>query len=247
MENATTFGAQAETYAASRPGYPEDLYQWIASLCQNHNLVWDVGTGSGQAAQSLSSYFAKVHATDLDAFQIKNSKAHPNINFMQSPAHVSGLSDNSADAITVATALHWFDFDLFWPEVQRTAKSGALFCAWTYHRAIVDPDMKAELLDPVLEIIEPYWSEGNRLSWRGYDPEEIMMPFEVIEFPPFACELDWNAENFADLLTSWSAHLRAREDGHAAELEAIRQRGLLRLGPKTRNVKLPLNIVAGRV
>lgn len=247
MENATTFGAQAGNYAASRPGYPEDLFKWIAANSNSHDLVWDVGTGSGQAARSLADYYSKVNATDLDKSQIEAASIHPNISFHQSPAHMSGLPDNSADAITVATALHWFDFDLFWPEVQRTARPGALFCAWTYHRAQIDAEMREVLMNPVLEILEPYWSDGNRHSWRGYDPAETGMPFKVVECPDFACDLEWTPSQFANLLHSWSAHLKAREDGHAEKLEAIREDALGRLGAGTRTVTLPLNIVAGRV
>ena len=31
MDNARTFGAQAQTYASARPHYPPELYDWIAS------------------------------------------------------------------------------------------------------------------------------------------------------------------------------------------------------------------------
>ena len=57
---AERFVKQAKEYSASRPIYPEELFQFVASKTPCHDLVWDAGTGSGQAATSvrpLSSLF----------------------------------------------------------------------------------------------------------------------------------------------------------------------------------------------
>ena len=161
IENAMTFGAQAQIYASSRPHYPSELYDWIAEQAPATDKVWDVGTGSGQAALSLAEKFSQVHATDIDNEQIAHAAEHPRIHYGQAPAHSSGLPPNSVDAVTVATALHWFDHKLFWEEIRRVAKPNALFCGWTYHRCYTDPDVHEQLIEPVLEIIEPYWAEGS--------------------------------------------------------------------------------------
>jgi len=52
---ADLFVKQAKQYADARPSYPPQLFQFIASKTPSHNLVWDVGTGSGQAAKSVCS------------------------------------------------------------------------------------------------------------------------------------------------------------------------------------------------
>lgn len=51
---AKLFIKQAKQYADTRPSYPDDLFQFIASKTPHHDLAWDVGTGSGQAAASVS-------------------------------------------------------------------------------------------------------------------------------------------------------------------------------------------------
>lgn len=51
---ANLFIKQAKQYAAGRPSYPPQLFQFIASKTPVHDLAWDVGTGSGQAARSVS-------------------------------------------------------------------------------------------------------------------------------------------------------------------------------------------------
>jgi len=247
MDNATSFGTQAKVYAAARPSYPDKMFDWIAAQAPATKTVWDVGTGSGQAALSLSSRFALVHGTDIDAAQLAQARQHPNISYTQAPAHQSRIATNSVDAVTVATALHWFDFDLFWPEVKRVARPGAIFCAWTYHRSETDKDVERLLLDPILDVIAPYWSDGNRLSWRGYGPEEIGIPFKVINMPEFKCELIWRPPQIAALVRSWSAHKKARHDGHGDILAKIETDALAKLDDSPRIFNLPLNTLAAKI
>ena len=54
---AELFIKQAKQYAETRPNYPEELFKFITSKTTNHDLAWDVGTGSGQAAASVSLQF----------------------------------------------------------------------------------------------------------------------------------------------------------------------------------------------
>jgi hypothetical protein len=51
---ANLFLNQAKQYAATRPAYPMELFEFIASKTPRRDLAWDVGTGSGQAAASVS-------------------------------------------------------------------------------------------------------------------------------------------------------------------------------------------------
>lgn len=247
MDNATTFGMQADVYASARPTYPDTLFQWIADQAPFHDLVWDVGTGSGQAAQMLATHFAHVHATDLDAAQVAQAKPNPKITFQAGPAHDSGLADNSADAITAATALHWFDHEAFWPEVARVGRPGAIFCAWTYGGGQAEPEVQAVLFDPIKEVLRPYWSDGNRLSWRGYTKDELNMPFDSVDMPDFACELDWRPSQIAAFIRSWSAHQKARLDGQAETLAALERDALEKLPDAPTRYVLPLKTIAGRI
>lgn len=247
MDNAITFGAQAAQYASARPNYPDALFDWIALKSYKTDIALDVGTGSGQAALSLADRFIKVYATDIDQAQIAQAPRRLNITYMQSQAHETGLAQQSVDVITVATALHWFDIDLFWTEVGRIARPGGLFCAWTYHRAKVDEETDEYLMKPMLEILKPYWSDGNRLSWRGYTKVELNMPFDTISAPDFACDLNWNSKQIVSYLRSWSAHKRARLDGHSEILAKIEKEAISSLGDTFRAFTLPLNILAARI
>ncbi|EMS45399.1 hypothetical protein TRIUR3_18109 [Triticum urartu] len=75
---ANLFLKQAKHYAAARPDYPAELFQFIASKTARHDLAWDVGTGSGQAAVSLAKLYKKVVGTDTSAQQLAYAPALPN-------------------------------------------------------------------------------------------------------------------------------------------------------------------------
>ncbi|KAK8944286.1 hypothetical protein KSP39_PZI008180 [Platanthera zijinensis] len=69
---------QVKGYASYRPNYPSELFNFIYSkTTSRRQLAWDVATGSGQAAISLSSLFDAVVATDSSPEQISQAPTHP--------------------------------------------------------------------------------------------------------------------------------------------------------------------------
>ena len=57
---ADLFIKQAEQYAQVRPSYPPEFFEFIASKTPSHDLAWDVGAGSGQAARSVSFFSPSI-------------------------------------------------------------------------------------------------------------------------------------------------------------------------------------------
>ena len=207
------FSSQAETYARYRPSYPDEMYEFIFQHVRERKTAWDCATGSGQVAQKLSLYFAKVYATDISKEQMKHAPQKSNIEYLQAPAENSALPDNAFDLITVAQAIHWFDFEGFYREVKRTAKPGALLSVIGYGMIRMD-----EHINPLLdrfydEMFGTYFSEN-----RGYINESyqgIPFPFEEIPAPAFQISYRWSIEELEGYLNSWSAVQKFKEkDGY---------------------------------
>lgn len=248
-DNVTSFAVDSSSYAAHRPTYPKALFDWISTKSLQHELVWDCGTGNGQAARSLTRIFDRVYATDLSLNQIEAASRHDRIFFSDQPSEATDFDDQSFDAVTVAQALHWFDFDAYWREVRRVARPGALFCAWSYVWFEGHVPFDSNLIGPVREIIDPFWSDRNRLMWRGYQDEDIAFPFERLTIPDFHLSVAWTiAETIAHIKT-WSAYKRAIEDEFlAGELEAIFDRAIEIMGIETvLPLRCPLVTLAGRI
>jgi ubiquinone/menaquinone biosynthesis C-methylase UbiE len=68
-------------------------------------------------AVKLADYFAAVYATDISPKQLANAPTRSNIFYKQEPAEHTSAPDNFFNLVTVAQAIHWFNFDLFYAEV----------------------------------------------------------------------------------------------------------------------------------
>ena len=51
------FSKLAAQYAQSRPGYPPELFKYLASLCAERERCWDCACGSGQAIDVACGVF----------------------------------------------------------------------------------------------------------------------------------------------------------------------------------------------
>ncbi|MFK7961926.1 MAG: class I SAM-dependent methyltransferase [Phycisphaerales bacterium] len=240
------FSGHASTYAASRPTYPPELFEWVAATAPGLEHVLDCGTGNGQAAVALGEHFASVTAIDPSASQIAAAAPHPNVSYHVAPGESAPVDDASVDALTVAQALHWFDLDAFGREAQRVVRPGGLLAAWSYAISTVD-----EAVDAVVEALYegtlgPYWPDRRRHVEAGYATLEI--PGEPVVAPPVAMEVLWTSGQYAAYLRSWSAtqrYIRERGDDPVAAMEGELARAFGTDQP--RRVRWPLHIKATQI
>lgn len=242
------FSRVATSYAESRPRYPSQLFDWLASTCGRRDLAWDCATGSGQAAGDLARHFARVVATDLSAAQIAKATPAPNITYRAAPADASGLGDGSADLVTVAQALHWFDLDKFYAEVRRVLKHGGLIAAWTYGVLTVEGGEVDGIMHRFYdETVGPYWPPDRRHVETAY--RDLTFPFARIEAPRFDMHADWTLPQLAGYFRSWSATGRYIAANGSDPVTALEPELAAAWGEPSmpRRVTWPLGILAGRV
>jgi ubiquinone/menaquinone biosynthesis C-methylase UbiE len=103
---ADHFSGIAKQYAAFRPRYPRELFDYLASIVANHRRAWDCGAGSGQATLDLAERFDEVIATDLSDKQLARAPERPNITWLVAPAESVPIESETVDLTTVAQALH---------------------------------------------------------------------------------------------------------------------------------------------
>lgn len=210
MENfKDNFSTQSDAYHKYRPSYPKELFEYLSSLCNSHDLAWDCGTGNGQSAAGLANYFQKVYATDPSEPQIKNAVSHPKIFYKVEKAENNSLKNNSVDLITVAQALHWFDFDLFYSEVNRVLKPKGIFAAWTYGLPQISLEIDAVTHHFHDTIVGEFWQKENQFVSDEY--KTIPFPFNEIETPSFQFQKKITLEDLKGLFLSWSATQRYKD------------------------------------
>lgn len=203
------FDDKSDLYAQARPQYPAELFAFMKTLIPNANTVWDCATGNGQAAAGLSKVFNHVYATDISDEQIANHLRLDNVAFSVSPAERTVFANNMFDLVNVAQALHWFDFDKFWPEVRRVLKPSGAFITYGYAWFSVTPEIDALVESEVKSVIAPFWAPNNTLIMDGY--KDVTFPFEKLNVPDFGIQIDWNFDQMINFLHTWSATRRCMD------------------------------------
>jgi len=231
------FSKQATDYAAGRPTYPDALFKHLANLVSDHHLAWDCATGNGQAVDGLTHYFTHIVATDISQPLLDQATRYPNATYKLAPAEQSGLDDHSVDLITVAQALHWFDLDKFWNEVDRVLKPGGILAFWGYNWPEIDTSID-DALKTLKTEISSYWPARSAILHNEY--RDVAPPFAELATPAFTFTANWDQETFLAHVRSWSAVRYKREKEGDAFYEQFANRIVHVWGDEIRHVSWPL-------
>ena len=239
------FGDAAAGYAAYRPRYPASLFDAVTALAPGGRMVWDCGTGSGQAALELAARFDRVAATDASARQIASAMPHPRVTYHVARAQASGLPAGSADLVTVAQALHWFPLEAFYAEVRRVLRPGGALAIWTYGRPRIDPAIDRVMGAFYDHTVGPWWPAERRMVDDAY--AGISFPFAEQPLPPQEIRHRWTLEHLLEYVRTWSAVIRFRAAEDHDPVTGLEQalRPIWGAAGATRQVVWPLVLRAG--
>jgi SAM-dependent methyltransferase len=238
------FSKQAADYAKFRPGYPQELFDYLGSITPSRQLAWDCGTGNGQAAVGLATVFDRVIAIDASEKQIASAELHERVEYRVAPAENSGIKSGTVDLIMVAQALHWFDLARFYAEARRVLKHNGVLALSAYNLLHVEPAIDEVINRYYYEVVGPFWPPERVLIEKF---EELPLPFSEIQAPSFEMIGQWNLEHLVGYLRSWSATQRFIAETDGDPLEQISDE--LRTGwgdpQRTRKVRWPLTLRIG--
>ncbi len=240
------FSRQAASYARYRPVYPPALIDHLANLAPGRAAAWDCATGNGQVAIALAEHFEFVLATDMSAQQLQHARPHPRIRYAQERAERCSAADETFDLITVAQAVHWFDFEPFFAEVRRVLRPGGVLALIGYSLFTAnDAGVDTVVRHFYKNITGPYWDVERRHIDAAY--RTIPFPLEEIPVPEFSMEFDWTVDDVLGYFSSWSAvqhYIREKGENPVRLIEqALRDAW----GPGNRIVSTALLLRAGRL
>jgi len=130
------YSALAGDYARFRPGYAPQVATAILSYV-GHDAASldaaDVGAGTGiwtrmLAARGLRSVVAVEPNDNMSGQGIETSRG-TGIVWRKGSAEATGLPDGSADLVSMASSLHWADFDKACDEFRRILRPRGVFAA----------------------------------------------------------------------------------------------------------------------
>lgn len=198
------FSAQSELYQQARPTYPQSLIDGLIKQLKGFDCAWDCGAGSGQLTWLIAPYFQQVIATDLSQNQLDQAPALSNVSYLQQAAEQCTFPDHHFDLITVAQAIHWFDFEKFYAQVKRTLKPDGVIAVIGYGLLALDDSLLNDRIQQLYhQTLHGFWDAERRYIDEYY--QTIPFPFEEIPMPQFQIELRWTGQQLWDYLNTWSA------------------------------------------
>jgi len=213
------FSGFSGDYHSYRPGYPGELFSWLASLCSNHERAWDCATGTGQAAIALADYFTEIIATDASDTQIAGANLRDNIQYRVAKAEQSGIPPASLDLITVAQAIHWFNQQTFQAEVERVLKENGILAVWSYNLLKISPKIDEVVNHLYGPVLEKHWPPERRMIEAGYT--DIDFPYNKISAPEFSMSAMWNLAGLIGYLNTWSGVKRYAQERKTNPVELV--------------------------
>jgi ubiquinone/menaquinone biosynthesis C-methylase UbiE len=151
---AVGFERGAEAYERGRPGYPAAAVAWLAAELGLgvSSVVVDLAAGTGKLSRLLVPTGARVIAVEpVAGMRAMLASLADGVEVLAGTAESMPLPDRSADAVTIAHALHWFDIDRAAPEIHRVLRPTGRV-AVVYNRR----DLSQRIHQEVDRIIGPY-------------------------------------------------------------------------------------------
>jgi SAM-dependent methyltransferase len=150
------FSSKVTDYAASRPDYPEALFDTLraeADLSPGA-VIADIGAGTGLLTQGLLQRGWRVIAVEpngeMRAAADRRLGAQPNYRSVDGTAESMPIESSSIDLITAAQAFHWFEIEHARTECLRVLRPhGQVALIW--NDRVPDDPLHAALDEPFAE------------------------------------------------------------------------------------------------
>ncbi|GAC1305184.1 MAG: class I SAM-dependent methyltransferase [Steroidobacteraceae bacterium] len=153
------FTGFADDHAKFRPGYAPPIATAILGFSESPREcidAADIGAGTGiwtriLSARGLRSVAAVEPSDEMIRQGIVDSR-DAGITWQQGSAEATGLPAGSVDLVTVASALHWVDFDRACDEFQRILRPRGLFAALWNPALITKNPLLADIAAQIIKL-----------------------------------------------------------------------------------------------
>ena len=256
----TTFNQDAELYDRARPHYPDQLFYdliVLSNLQPDANLL-EIGPGTGRATLPLAQRGFRITCVELGenlaAVTRRNLAPFPEVNVVTSPFEVWDPSDDAFDLVLAATCWDWLDPNVRYRKASDVLKPrGRLAIIGCGHAFPKDADrFFFEIQDVYREIGEDKPDE----QWPPPLPEDVPDFREEIESTGlfgevqsrlYVWDLMYTAEQYIDLLNTFSGHIAMEPDKREFLYRNVRERINARPNPRVRRHWLAVLNLARRL
>ena len=244
---ARTFDIASDLYQRARPEYPADLFEHliaVAGLRVGDHLL-EIGCATGKATLPLAERGFRITCVELGA-QLA-AVARRNLAGFPRVVIVDGRFEDWAnptgerfDLVFAATAWHWIEPDVRYKKAAKVLRPGGHLAFWEAVHVFPEGG------DPFFEEIQVVYDEIGegrppgtvlpRPGKLGDRREEIEASglFDLIDLRHFDWERTYDAEQYIDLLNTFSGHIAMEQWKRDRLYNEIRHRLAQRRGGRLR-------------
>ena len=169
------FTGRAESYQAARPGYPKQIFDILEHGCglTTGSEIVDIAAGTGILTDLLLTHGNPVTAVepnaDMRAVCVGLQVNYPELRVIDGSAEDTTLASQSADLLTVAQALHWFDLPRARKEFARILRPSG-FCVILYNERL---SMGSRFNEQYESLMQSFGSDYATVQGRKLDPAAL--------------------------------------------------------------------------
>jgi SAM-dependent methyltransferase len=154
-----TYGIDAASYDAGRPGYPERVYELLENRCgiKRGAEVLEIGPGTGQVTRRLVELGAEVRAVEPDpgfARYLATEMDGRPVTVVGTSFEEAALADDAYDMVVAAMSFHWVNQDVGLPKLGRVLRPGGWAALWW--TVFGDPDRDDPFRDATIGLLQEH-------------------------------------------------------------------------------------------
>lgn len=168
------FGKTVSDYSRHRHGFPDELFEMLASfgITLEHSRAVDLGTGTGTLGRGMARRGAVVTGVDPSSALTEEAKRLDlewgvETHYLNNTAESTGLESGGYDIVSSGQSWWWFDAQLALAEARRILRPGGalVICSFDW---VSEPGNVVELTERLIEKYSPKWDMGGG---NGLHPE----------------------------------------------------------------------------
>lgn len=242
---AKTFDSAADLYLAARPDYPAQLFDRLIKTCglQPGDRVLEVGAGPGKATSPLAQRGLQVTALEPGlalAARAREALADYPVDVVETTFEDWHGEPSAYNAVAAATSWHWVDPEIRYAAAARALRPDGHLAVWsTAHVFPVGGDPFFAELQEVYDAIGEGQPPGEARPAPGELADlrveiEASGLFDVVAVEHFDWTVDYDAESYIRLLSTFSNHIAMAPDDRQHLFGEIRRRLALRADGRLR-------------
>jgi len=254
----TTFEQAPDLYDRARPRYPDAVFEDLAELAELScgARVCEIGCGTGQASLPLAERGYRLTCvelgTQLAAVAVRKLARFPHAEVVNADFESWRPENADFDAVVAFTSFHWIDPAARYAKpASLLRRGGALAVVATHHVLPADGDPFFASVQEDYEAVvpdDPQTAEGPPPPPEAIvdlgDEIEATGLFRDLGARRYVWDLTYTADEYIDVLSTYSGHRALDEERRNALFERIRRRIATRPGGRVRKTYLALLNVA---